>query len=446
MNNEERAKARMKLIEARNRCNWVIKNGMGGLTADLPYSAYDIGELKIAKKKIMLVHDKLSNPYPPPEPIVKKTRFPLFEYDYLFGYDPWDFHALNLPFHSHFDRNDWEEGVDLMREYDVNGSRFFLATGEKEGDLENYFLPYKRLANGKFDLTKFDENDMAELEWRLEKYWERDMVTMLCVATGIKGKRFKHTVWHNRNNINDTCVEHDDFMDHEGTIKTYKKVLKNLWERWKDKPVIFEFINEPQAFNNTQKRRWYEKMMNYCEELEIPANQFAFEKWDSGICEDLLYEFHCWMFCHAMNSMDHMERIHKGDMQREYFEPFEFVATNSDGGSSQFPGTGLVGLTWGQSLKKPAPADMWNGLKHDKLKYGAGWFIGSAGAYYRNPNGDKPHYEDWKKVAIDGLTKQECQSANVNWELFSYQKTLDSLKIPLGELVAIQMAAEHIFG
>jgi len=371
-----------------------------------------------------------------------KTKYPLFEYWYLLGIVPWDFHALNLPYHLHFDSLDWEEGAGYIAKNRGNGTRFFLATGEKEGDLENYHLPFLKKNNGKFDLTKFG-NGMTEIEWRLEKFWERVIATMICIATSIKGPRFKHSVWHKRNNVNGTTDDHKRFMGHEKTKEIYKKVLKNLWLRWKDKPVIFELINEPHAFTDHQKYEWYQEMMDYCKSLGIPPHQFAFEKWDSGKCWLLLKKYDCWMFVHAMNSLKHMKRVHKASMQREYFESFRFVASNSDGADPEFPGTGLVGKTWGEVLKKPAPQDMKEGLKKDYKKQGAGWFIGSAAAYYKNPEGDRPNYVHWKNVALNGLTKDECRQQNVDWRLFSYRKLFK--RKPLGELKAIRKAAKKIF-
>lgn len=66
MNKKSREISRSKLIEARDQCNWVIKNRTyGGLTADLPYSKADIADLKEAKSHIMFIHKKLAKPYPP---------------------------------------------------------------------------------------------------------------------------------------------------------------------------------------------------------------------------------------------------------------------------------------------------------------------------------------------------------------------------------------------
>ena len=367
-----------------------------------------------------------------------KCKYPLFQHNYLLGYVPWDFHALNLPFHANFDALDWEEGAALMAKNRVNGTRFFLATGEKAGDLKNYHIPFLR-TDGKFDLTKFGEDDMNQIEWRLEKFWERGIATMICLATGIKGQRFEHTVWHKDNNINGTTDNHKDFMDHPETVRAYMKVIKNLWARWKHKPVIFEFINEPHAFTQLRKYQWYKKMMTYCLTLGIPRRQFAFEKFNSGWVENLLKQYNCWMFCHTMNSLEHMKRIHKGEMQEYYFKPYEYVACNSDGACEEFPGTGLVGRSWGDELRKPAPQDMKEGLKHDYKKDGAGWFIGSAGAYFANAEGDKPNFEHWRLAAVDGLNKMICQSLGVDWKLFSYRKWLR--RKPLGELKAIRKAS-----
>ena len=185
--------------------------------------------------------------------------------------------------------------VSVFRKASGKCRALFLATGEKEGDLENYFIPFLRKANGKFDLTKFGD-DMEEIEWRLERFWERDITTMICIATGIKGPRFAHTVWHKGNNINNTTDNHKRFMGHEETRRVYKRVIKNLWLRWKDKPVIFEFINEPHAFNTLTQYAWYQEIIDYCLEIGIPKHQLAFEFWDSGRVEDLLKKYDCWCF------------------------------------------------------------------------------------------------------------------------------------------------------
>ena len=171
-----------------------------------------------------------------------KTKYPLFNVNFMLGYVPWDLHALNLPYHTHFDSHDWAEGAALSAKNRVNATRFFFSTGEKAGDLDDFKLPFLKLPSGKFDLTQFG-SDFHDIEWRLEKFWERDIHTVICIASGIKGPRFAHTVWHGANNINDTCTDHRDFTRDQQTKKMYKRVLKNLWELWGDKPVIFNLLN-----------------------------------------------------------------------------------------------------------------------------------------------------------------------------------------------------------
>ena len=371
-----------------------------------------------------------------------KTKYPLFKHGFLLGYDPCDYWVLNLPYHEGFTRENWPEVPELLAKNRVNGSRFFLLGTESKKHLHDFYIPYQREPGGRFDLTKFGVG-MEEIEWKLEKFWERDIATMICIATGINGRGFKHTVWHGQNNINDTTDDHRRFMGHAETERVYRKVIKNLWLRWKDKPIIFEFINEPLAFRTEQLYQWYRRMMDYCISLGIPTNQFAFEKWDSGRCEDLLKEYNCWMFCHTMNSLDHMKRIHKHSMQREYFKPFDYVASNSDGVCESFPGSGLVGLPWNPTLKKPAPQHMRKMFIHDKRKSGAGGFWGSASAYVKSLTNDKPIFVDWKHGAIDGYTKAECKYYGVDWRLFSYWKWFK--RHPLGELKAIRKASNRIF-
>lgn len=374
-----------------------------------------------------------------------KTKYPLFETGFILGHAPWDLHALNLPYHSHFSREDWEEGAKLCAQNRVNTVRFFLSTGGAGPDADNRFIPFLRKQSGKYDLLKFGP-EMEEIKWRLEKFWERDITTLIVIASGIKGvaDRFEQSVWCRKNNINETTHDHKRFMDHEKTIRAYKRVLKNLWERWRDKPVIFEFINEP-GFANRTMFNWYDTMMSYCEHLGIPNNQFAFEKWDSGYCHELLEMYRCWMFIHGVNHIGWFNKWHRRgrSLQKDYFVPHDYVASDSDGADGEFPGKGLVGKLWNQNFKRPAPQHMRQGLIHDHKKSGAGWMIMSAAAYYKNPIPDRPHYDDWRHAAMDGLTKEECKQQNVDWNLFSYRKGLK--RVPLGELKAIRKASNKMF-
>lgn len=368
-----------------------------------------------------------------------KTKYPLFDVNFMAGYVPWDLHALNLPYHAHFDANDWGMGARLMAQNHVNATRFFLATGEKEGDLDNFLLPFYRTSSGKHNLRKWGTG-MNVIEGRLENFWERDITTVICLASGIKGARFKHTVWHGDNNINNTCTDHRDFTRDRKTKNVYKDVLEMLWERWKTKPVIFNLLNEVYNYE------WHDEMMTYARSIGIPGKRLAFEKWDSGHCEDLLKEFDCWMLIHGVNHIGWFNKWHRRGraLQYEYFVPFDWVGSDSDGHDPEFPGQGLKGVNWNPLFRRPAPQHMRQGLIHDKRKQGAGWIIMSAGAYYTHPHGDRPHFDEWKRVALDGLTKDECRQWDVDWKLFSYRKWLK--RKPLGELKAIRKAMNKLFG
>ena len=185
--------------------------------------------------------------------------------------------------------------------------------------------------------------------------------------------------------------------------------------------------------------------MRYARAIGIPANRLAFEKWDSGHCEDLLKEFGCWMLIHGPNHVGWFRKWHRNgrELQKDYFEPFIWVASDSDGYDAEFPGQGLKGLNWNPNFRRPAPQHMRTGLIHDHRHSGAGWMIMSAGAYYRHPEGDKPHYQNWLRTALHGLTKAECRDEGVDWNLFSYRKGL--VRKPLGELKAIRKAMNKLF-
>ena len=375
-----------------------------------------------------------------------KTRYPLFDVKYMAGYVPWDLHALNLPYHAHFDKYDWLQGAGLMAKNGVNATRFFLSTGEKEGDLDNFILPFLKQPSGKFDLTQFGL-DFYEIEARLQKFWERDIWTVICIASGIKENRFQHTVWHRKNNINETTDDYRYFMIDPKTIDIYKAVLKNLWEAWVGKPVIFEFINEP-PHDTVIKFRWYDWIMNYAKQLGIARHHFAFEKWDSSKIIDLLEAHGCWMFDHGVNHVNYFKRFHRGEMQ-EIYEAYDWIAADSDGhkiseGEWDLRGKGLKGLSWNDNFRRPSPKHMKDGLIYDHKHGGKGWIIMSAAAYYKHANGDQPNFVDWQHAAIPGLNKDECKSWSVDWRLFSYQKGLR--RKPLGELKAIRKAMRKLFG
>lgn len=458
---EEREKARRKLDQARDNCNWVIKNGYGGLKADLPYSEDDINMLREAKKNIMSIHKKLLAPYPPPVPEHSYTKYPLFgegAIDFMSGYVPWDVHALNIPFHENFTREDWSAGAELLCKYGVNAVRFFVACGEQSGDINKYVLPFKKIGNNKVNLFDYNHPDMEEYEWRLNEFWKRGIATVLCLCTGIKGSRFEHTVWHGKNNNgyngNALTTNVDAFMTDKWSKLAVRKVAINLYKRWKQHPVIFETINEPQRFGNIENYNWQRYIIKGLKSNGCPMKKVGFEFWDSGKVEDLLKEFGCWAWQHGVNNIDWFRRFHKPgvEMQKFYFIPFEYVASDADGWLNDswcpnydFDGLGLVGWKWNHKFKKPCPTHMRDGLIYDYNHFGGGWIIWSAGAWYNKNDTGKPNYKDWYHVAIDGLTKEECKKWDVDWNHFSHIPKGTSKRVPLGELVAVKIVMERIY-
>lgn len=437
MNEKDRLKALVKLMEAKDECQWTITH----LEESVPYANDDISKLGEAKKHIMSVRGKLEEPYPPDNPITK-TKYPLFDVGFMMGAVPWDIWALNLPYTANFTRENWEEGANLMAQHGVNAVRFFLTGTENAGDLDRFLMPFKRVGK-KFDMTELG-GEIDEILWRLEKFWERDITTMICVASGIKGKGFEHTVWHGRHNVNETTEDHRRFMTNDKTNEINAKVISLLCKVCPKDKAIIEGINEPLSFSTVERYNYHRFIMNYCKSLGLKGKHMAFQKWDSGCCHDLLKEFDCWMMIHAMNCIDHMKVVHKASMQREYFNEFYFVATNSDGTVKDYPGHGLIGKAWGKSLRKAAPLHILEMLKFDYKNSGAGCMFMSAGAYYKNLHNDKPNFRDWEHTNVGGLTRDECKEQGVDWSLFSYRKLLK--QYPLGELVAIRKAAEELFG
>lgn len=390
--------------------------------------------------------------------VVEHPLFGVSGIDYMIGYVPWDAHALNIPFTENFTREDWVEGCELMAKNGVNAVRFFLACGEKKDDINNYILPFKKIGNNYVNLFNYDHDDMVEYEWRLNEFWKRGIATVLCVCTGIKENRFSNTVWHgDRNNgypedvdgkivrrkLTTNCRE---FLIDGYTKLAVRKVTINLYKRWKNKPVIFEDINEPEGFGNTEKVNWHRYMLRGLKSNGCPKKKMGFEKWDSGLVLDLLSEFDCWCWNHGVNNLDWFVRFHQSgcELQKYFFDKFVYFAQDADGHIKDYPGRGLVGYKWDEDFKRACPVDMRNGLIYDANHNGGGWIIWSAGAWYNKNVSGKPNYKDWKYVAIDGLTREECEHWNVKWEDFS-SIGLNAIRKPLGELKAIKDAVNVMF-
>jgi len=465
MTKEERERAREKLNEAKERCNWVIKNNTyGGLTADLPYSDDDIELLKGAKQNIRKVYQKLNKQYPPEEPEYQKTKYPFFNYMYAFGYVPWDAHANSLPFTDKFTWEDWKEGVELLRKHNVNLTRFFLVT--REGADIDYVVPFKKRA--KYDLLDTDCDGYDELYRRLNEFWERDIATMLCMASGIKdvANRFKYSVWNGRNNVNETVTSAKDFMRHGKTEDVLVDMILHFeFEReWYKKPVIYELINEHNA-NNLLMYNFYTRVVERLVDNGVDRNRIAVEYWNSSKCYDLTLEQKgIIMPHHGCNHVDTMKRLHVGELQKYFHESGVVFMLDSDGQCNNpsegfYPGVGLVGLLWNPEFRRYAPKHIKPSVLKDWGSDGNGAIPWSAGAYYRNQDGNAPDYKEWKKVAVDGLTSDELYDWLDYYKRIRRQLGLnvpDNFEVdpvlfkdnsgnPLGELKAIKRASNSIF-
>lgn len=396
------------------------------------------------------------------------TKYPLFgdgAVNFVSGMNPWDSHAINLPFHSEFTREQWSEGCELLSQYGVNFVRFFLATGEGPEDIGRMIYPFKKLGAHKVDLFDYDHDDMVEFEWRLNELWKRGIATMLCLCTGIKGFRFANSVWHGDRNKgyperqNDGSIvwkklttDCDDFMRHKYSRLAVRKVAVNLYKRWSNKPVVIETINEPNAFGPGQNYDWNTYILRGLKSNGCPRNKMAFGWFDSGKVEDLLSTFNCRVFPHGVNTIGWFNRFHlKGcEMQKYYFTQFDGVGVDADGYTPEiYPnhimtGQGLIGWGWNKKFKRACPAHMGDGLVYTHDHNGGGWIIWSAGAWYNKNISGVPNYNDWYHVAVEGLTKEECNEWNVKWEDFSY--IINDIRVPLGELMAVKLAMERIFG
>jgi hypothetical protein len=415
---------------------------------------------------------KALEPEIPPEPDFTYTKYPLFgegAVNFVSGMNPWDSHVISIPFHSNFTRAQWVEGCELLSQYGVNFVRFFMATGEGKDDINNFIYPFKKIGNNKVDLFDYDHDDMVEYEWRLNELWKRGITTMLCLCTGIKNKRFPYCVWHgDRNNgyperqsdgsivRKKLATDADYFMRDKYSRLSARKVGINLYKRWKAYPVVIEGINEPMLFGAGEIYDWTRYLQRGLKSNGCPGTKMAFAWFDSGKVEDLLNEFDCRTFPHGINAMDWFRRFHKPgtEMQKHYFVPFYGVGVDADGHISNdgsmpnydFVGRGLIGWTWNKNFIRACPTHMRDGLVYTYDHSGGGWIIWSAGAWYNKNDTGKPNYNDWYHTAIEGLSEAECRAWNVEWNDFSYIPQGETQRIPLGELVAVKLAMERIFG
>jgi len=348
-------------------------------------------------------------PPKPPEPKINICQYPDPEVHKIIGYVPADLHSAVLPFDDdRFNKERWIEMCDLMAKY-CNATRVFLTCLENQWMVKNTLIPFKK-ENGKWNLLAFGE-DMEKLEWRLNEFWKRKITTVICVATGIKGGRFEYSIWNGKNNIHETTTDYNRFFDDPQTIAIFDIVWRNLINRWKDNPyVILEPINEPSA-TGERLYKWYRARLK----TPLPSERFGFEFWDSSCTLRLLEEFNCWMFIHAVNSLDWFKRFHmKGcELQEYFYDIYPRICADSDGGNADYPGSGLKGKDWSDAFRRPSSWDMREGLKYDLSHKGAGWIVMSAAAWLKG--GELPDLVEWKEIATNGLSEDRCKELGVTY-------------------------------
>jgi len=408
---------------------------------------------------------KALEPEVDPEPVYKQTKYPFFEYMYSIGYTPWDAHANSLPFTDNFTWENWCEGVELCRAHNVNLTRFFLVT--RDGTGLDYVVPFKKI-HKKYDLFDTDCEGYDELYKRLNEFWERGITTMLCMASGIKdvANRFKYSVWNGKNNVNGTVTESKNFMSHDPTEDVMVNMILHFhFDRgWKDKPVIYEIINEYNA-NDVRMKNFYTKVVVRLVNAGVPIERIAVEYWNSSKCWELSKERKgIIMPHHGCNHAETCGRLHRGELQKYFHEAQIVFMLDSDGQCNNpeegfYPGVGLVGLLWNANFRRYAPTHIKPSFIMDEALAGNGLIVWSAGAYYKNADGNAPNYKDWKKVAMTGLTEAEVNE----WFKYFKKKRKEYNKPvpsdftvnpklfvnkngnPVGELMAIKQATNRMF-
>lgn len=380
---------------------------------------------------------KIINYIENPPPDVPQTKYKLFENaKVIASLSPGDLHDLSWQFHDGWTEENWVESRNQMALHHINASRHFFSCSEGAGDLDRYLVPFKRVANKKFNLWELDPIDWPRIKWRLDREIERGIVPIICIASGWKGRRVKYTAWHpNHGFAKSDLYMHDNYkywMTDKDSIKIYDGVCDMLYDAMEGKPFIMEWVNEPQAFSTNVLYPWYDGRFARWGDHD----RFAFEKWDSGRIEDLLTDYPgCWCFVHGINTLREIERWHKGEMQW-YHETFDNVCYDSDG-QGFWLGEGLVGKGWNPNFRRITPRQLETGMVYDYHKQGAGYVHLSAISFYQS---SQPDFASFMEAGVEGLSKARCQELGVNWDEFSRNGK------PLPELLAFKNAMEIIHG
>lgn len=477
MNEKDRAKAQIKLIEAKNRLTWVVSH----LRLDLPYAGIEIADLKETKKRIMKIHKLFNDPYPPEGPEVTVTKYLMFDNaKILMSLSPGDLHDLNWQFHEGFTAENYTEQSEQLAIHRVNGRGHFFSCAEGKKDLKTYLVPFKRVENGKFYLWALDPIEWPLMKWRLQEDMSRGIIPVMRVASGWNNRQYGYTAWHPKNNIGVKLGSRhltmtDDIRQLYGdkdTGRIFRGVTYMLVDALRElkhptgikDPFIIQGVNEPVIRSDREFFYFQRDLFNRLEKDGLDPTRMAFEKWNSrwiGVkkiddkvepgLQDLFPGVKC--FYHGQNTLAQALRWHRGEMGKIH-NAYPGLTADSDGHEPAYPGQGIVGKNWGLVLRRITSVELFDFLIYDWMHKGGGYQHLSAVSWFES---DLPSFESFMKAGVRGMTQEELREwsdmmyahvgkrdLELDWKLFSYE--FEGKRYPLSELMAVKRAMDKIHG
>jgi len=400
---------------------------------------------KLLKKKYSTDSYKEENPKPKPKPKKKytKTIFPYI--DFMVGYVPWDLHGFVIPFKdgSSWTFRQFDNAAELLAKHGVNAIRLFAYCLEDKKSFLSFIHPIPD-HKGKFVFTydsqgflKLDEKYKVEMHRRLDCFHKRKIKTIICLASGIKGHRYKWTMW-SRNYL-DLPDDYKKFFTTKAVRMLFRDYVRAMVKEFDNPLVIWEVINEPQGINPSVLDAWLTNIVDYITKgLRVPQKRIMIEHIDSSITLEWLKRWKKVLYSHhGINTAWAFNRYHlKGcEFQKYFYKPYgRRIISDSDGAQTwdeKLVGRGLRGWNWNKEFSRPASWDMMIGLITDYVAGGGGWIIMSAGAWAKKTN--VPNMSFWKYCALEGLTEKEAWKFGIDYKLN---------KLP--ELKAIRRAVDKI--
>jgi len=265
-------------------------------------------------------------------------------------------------------------------------------------------------------------------------------MTVICLASGIKGFRYKWTMWSGSRSNLETDDDVKSFLFNPEVQMAFKSYVKAMVREFNSPCVVWELINEPHALTKYEKRykQWINEIVNFLVQLGVPKKRIMIEASGKSLDLDILERHNHFLYSyHGINTAWAFDRFHLSgcEMEEHFYKPYgRRIIADSDGAQTwadRLIGKGLRGYSWNKDFSRPSSKDMEEGLKKDFKKGGGGWIIMSAAAWVDKTT--VPKVSRWKKIALEGLTKAETKRYGVSWE--------DNKE---GELAAIRQAAKFV--